>query len=118
MTGSRRTTPADSAVARWMRSLPGQRIAFRADSLVAMREAAAAGIGIAALPRYPGDSDMRLVRVGRASVKEIETALWLLTHADLRHTARVRAFMEFIAKALGQKRALLEGRRPVEKAPQ
>jgi DNA-binding transcriptional LysR family regulator len=105
---------ADIAVARWMAALPKERIAFRADSLVALREAAASGIGIAALPCYLGDTDTRLVRVRRAPVKEIETALWLLTHADLRQTARVRAFMEFAAKALAAERGLLEGRRPLD----
>lgn len=109
---------ADIAVARWMTAIPKERIAFRADSLVAMREAAASGIGIAALPCYLGDTDMRLVRIRRAPVKEIETVLWLLTHTDLRQTARVRTFMEFAAKALGQERALLEGRRPIDKTPQ
>jgi DNA-binding transcriptional LysR family regulator len=109
---------SDIAVARWMAAIPKDRIAFRADSLVAMREAAAAGIGVAALPCYLGDSDTRLVRARRAPVREIETALWLLTHADLRHTARVRAFLEFIAKTLGSERDVLEGRRPAGKTPQ
>lgn len=107
---------ADIAVARWMATLPKERIALRADSLVAMREAAASGMGVAALPCYLGDSDDRLIRARRAPVQEIQTALWLLTHADLRHTARVRAFTDFMAKALGQDRALLEGRRPIRQA--
>jgi hypothetical protein len=36
--------------------------------------------------------------------------LWLLTHADLRRMARVRAFMETLARSLRRERALLEGR--------
>jgi hypothetical protein len=39
----------------------------------------------------------------------METTLWILTHEDLRHTARVRAFTEFAAQAFGRRRPLLEG---------
>jgi hypothetical protein len=35
--------------------------------------------------------------------------LWLLTHPDLRRTARVRAFMETLARGLRGERSLLEG---------
>jgi DNA-binding transcriptional LysR family regulator len=35
--------------------------------------------------------------------------LWLLTHPDLRRTARVRAFMEMLARGLRRERDLLEG---------
>ncbi|MBW2500683.1 MAG: LysR family transcriptional regulator, partial [Deltaproteobacteria bacterium] len=31
---------------------------------------------------------------------ELETALWILTHDDLRTTARVRAFLDFMAKRI------------------
>jgi hypothetical protein len=36
--------------------------------------------------------------------------LWLLTHPDLRRTARVRAFMDTLAQSLRRERHLLEGR--------
>jgi hypothetical protein len=38
------------------------------------------------------------------------SALWLLTHPDLRRVARVRAFLDFMAERLAEKRPLLEGR--------
>lgn len=103
-------TLSGSAVARWMRTaLPGASTVFRADSLVAMREAAAANLGLAALPCYLGDMDPRLKRVPPAPIADMETALWILTHGDLRGTARVRAFTRFMAAALEQDRTLLEG---------
>ena len=105
-------TLAGSAVARWMATMPEAQVAARADSLVALRELAATGVGLAALPCYLADGDPRLVRVRREPVKEMETALWVLTHEDLRSTARVRAFTEFIAHAFSTERDLLEGRRP------
>jgi molybdate transport repressor ModE-like protein len=100
---------ADTAVARWMGAqLPDSEITLRADSLLALRQAAQAGLGLAALPCYLGDTVPDLVCVHRP-IAEMETALWILTHEDLRHTGRIRAFTEFAAKAFGHRRALLEG---------
>jgi DNA-binding transcriptional LysR family regulator len=109
-------TLAESSLARWMRAtLPGIVPMLRADSLVALREAAAAGLGVAALPCYLGDTDARLVRV-RPDPLPLRLSLWVLTHADLRRTARIRAFAEFVADALARERDLFEGRRPLAKA--
>jgi DNA-binding transcriptional LysR family regulator len=103
---------AGTSVARWMRSaLPGACVAVRADSFVAMRQAAAAGLGLVALPCYLGDTSDGLRRV-LPLVPELATELWVLTHEDLRRTARVRVFTEFAADALAARRDLLEGRRP------
>lgn len=105
-------TLAGTSVAQWMRSaLPAVRPAIRTDSLVSLRELCAAGLGLAALPCYLGDSDARLVRV-RAPVDEMATALWVLTHPDLARTARVRLFMDRVSASLRRERALLEGQRP------
>jgi DNA-binding transcriptional LysR family regulator len=94
---------------KWVRRLAPSRVALRTDSFVAMAAAAAAGIGVAALPCYTGDSHPDLVRVGRPR-PGLGATLWLLTHEDLRRTARVRAFMDLAASALGAQRALIEGR--------
>ncbi len=100
---------AGISVARWMRSeLPQSEVVLRADSLLAMCQAAQAGLGLAALPCYLGDTSPHLVCVHRP-ITAMETALWILTHEDLRHTARIRAFTEFAAAALGKRRPLLEG---------
>ncbi|MGE0237104.1 MAG: LysR family transcriptional regulator [Parvibaculaceae bacterium] len=100
---------ASTSVAQWMRAeLPGADIALRTDSLLAARDAAVAGLGLAALPCYLGDGTPGLVRV-RAPVAAMGTALWVLTHADLRHQIRIRAFTDFVAEALSRRRSLLEG---------
>jgi DNA-binding transcriptional LysR family regulator len=100
---------ADTSVARWMRSeLPESEIVLRADSLLAMREAARAGLGLAALPCYLGDTSPGLMCVHRP-IAAMQTTLWILTHEDLRRTARIRAFTEFAAKAFARRRPLLEG---------
>jgi DNA-binding transcriptional LysR family regulator len=100
---------AGTSVARWMRAeLSESEIVLRADSLLGIREAARAGLGLAALPCYLGDTSPSLVCVHRP-IAAMQTALWILTHEDLRHTARIRAFTEFAAKAFARRRPLLEG---------
>ena len=100
---------AATSVARWMRTeVPDSEITLRADSLVALRQAAQAGLGLAALPCYLGDTSPGLVCV-RGPIAAMQTALWVLTHQDLRRTARIRAFTEFATDAFVRRRALLEG---------
>ena len=52
-----------------------------------------------------------------APIDELATDLWLLTHEDLRQTARVRAFMDFMAGSIAGDRVLIEGRRPAQAPP-
>lgn len=100
---------AVTSIGRWMRkTVPDSQIILRADSLLALRQAAQTGIGLAALPCYLADLSPDLVRV-QGPVDAMESALWILTHQDLRHTARIRAFTEFAAGALGRRRGLIEG---------
>ena len=81
------------------------------DSLVAMRDLCAAGLGLAALPCYLGDLDERLTRV-LPPVPEMATSLWVLSHPQLARTARIRAFIDYVGMALGRERALIEGSQP------
>jgi len=76
-------------------------VVFRADSMSAQAMAARAGIGIALLPRFMGDRDDELVSLFEPPSDRTYN-LWLLIHADLRQTARVRAFIDFITEAVGR----------------
>ena len=42
-------------------------------------------------------------------IESMQTVLWILTHEDLRRTARICAFTEFAATAFARRRPLLEG---------
>lgn len=86
------------------------RIAFRSNSMLALWRAAALGLGVAALPCFLGDADEELVRLF-GTEPELDGELWLLYHGDLRQSARVRAFSDFLFDAIRADRALFEGRK-------
>lgn len=101
---------ANSPVASWMHEhVSDVRIAFRADSFVALSHAVQAGLGVAALPCCLGDRMPGLKRIF-GPVQGLSTRLWLLTHRDLSGAARIRAFMVHMQEALSTERACLEGR--------
>ncbi len=95
-------------LARWLRArVPAERIVYRASSLLALRAAARAGVGVAPLPCYLAEADPELRRVA-APLPEMESSLWLITHPDLRRSARVRAFLDFMGARLVSLRDRLE----------
>lgn len=104
---------AGSSVGRWIQAhVAPADVVLRTDSLLSLRQAARAGIGTAVLPCYLGDSTPGLARVQPLPLEGMETALWVLTHQDLRRSARVRSFTAFLADALVPLVPLFEGRAP------
>ena len=94
--------------ARWLaRVYPQARVVLRCNTLVGLLEAAKTGLGLAALPCFMGETEASLRRVTEPNA-EFTVGLWLLTHADLRRTARVRTFMSFMAEKIAGQRSLLE----------
>jgi DNA-binding transcriptional LysR family regulator len=107
-------TAAGIQAADWLRHVaPASAFVYRSNSLVNQLVAAKAGIGIALLPCYLGDGEPELVRALPAPVAELAGELWMVTHADLKGTARVRAFLDFVGERLAGERDLFEGRRLV-----
>jgi DNA-binding transcriptional LysR family regulator len=101
---------AHLAAAKWFRdTLPDANVVLRANSLFGLLHTCAAGMGVALLPCFMADNHKRLQRIGEP-IHDAGTILWLLTHEDLRHTGRVRAFMDFIAMSLRKDIGLLESR--------
>lgn len=98
------------AAAKWMQTnIAPERVVFRASSLLALRATARAGLGVAPLPCYLGDPDPALTRI-TPEIPEMTSALWLLTHPDLRRVPRIRSFLDFVAPWFAGKRELMEGR--------
>ena len=73
---------------------------FRCDDQVATWEAVRAGIGIGFGPRYLGRRDPGLVEIPTEFAIE-PLPIWLVTHRELRTSARIRAVFDFLAERLG-----------------
>lgn len=97
----------------WVRAtaVPNAPVRGRMNNAMVQLAACKAGMGLALLPCFMGDSEPDLARVPPGK-PEPAWDIWILTHEDLRSTARVRAFMDFMAEAFLSHRDLLEGRRP------
>lgn len=84
------------------------RVVFSSNSTLAVLDAARLGLGVAPLPCFLGDAEPKLVRVIEPP-DDMVLELWLLSHPDLRHTARIRSLMGFLHDALGEQKDLIEG---------
>jgi DNA-binding transcriptional LysR family regulator len=100
---------ANLKAAKWLKEhAGGGRIVYRINTVLGLAEAAASGIGFALLPCFIGAATPGLRRV-TPPLAELANGIWLLTHSDLRQTARVRAFMDFAASEIGKQRRTMEG---------
>lgn len=78
----------------WLKKrVPRAHISVRLDSAATNLSFLCAGIGAAFAPCLWGDAHSELQRL-QDPEPNFGLDLWLLTHPDLRHTARVRAFIE------------------------
>ncbi|QEA38239.1 LysR family transcriptional regulator [Pistricoccus aurantiacus] len=84
---------------------------YKVDSMLGMLAAVRAGLGQGVLPCYLADAEPTLRRRS-AMIPELTIDLWLLTHPDLRRTARVRTFFEVVAQAIEARNAVLLGEHP------
>lgn len=89
---------------------PEANIVLRTDNLSTMRSAVAAGLGIARMPCYEGDSDSSIRRVDEPLTLST-WGVWILSHVDLRSTARVRVCREFLTKVILDSSDLVLGKR-------
>ncbi len=83
-------------------------IRHRSNSHMEMVEATRAGLGCTALCCFIGDAYPELQRV---LINEIDYAreIWLVTHAEINSSARIRAVFDFLGKALEEDADKLEG---------
>jgi DNA-binding transcriptional LysR family regulator len=95
---------------RWLTQNVGEdRIGWKINTVLGLAEAVAEGAGIGLLPCFIAQTFPNLVRLADPA-EEFEGALWLLTHPDLRGTARVRAFMDHVGAEVVKRRSFIEGR--------
>lgn len=91
------------------RSFPLATVALRVGSPMSLLAAIRAGMGLGLLPCFVGEQEPTLRRVPTRG-EEPGWSLWVLSHPDLRRTARVRRFREFVAAALKRRAALVAPR--------
>jgi DNA-binding transcriptional LysR family regulator len=86
----------DAPLTRWQQALvPDLDCRYRFDSAAGLNEAALAGLGAAVIPCLIGELEPELVRISEVQL-EPRFCLWILSHADLRRSPRIRTFMRFI----------------------
>ena len=95
----------------WVQThFPGAQIALRVDDVTTMVAAVQQGLGLARLPCYIGDSSTGILR-RRLELTPSDWGVWILSHVDLRCTARVRVCREFLVEAIEARRELVLGER-------
>ncbi|WP_210497216.1 LysR family transcriptional regulator [Microvirga antarctica] len=85
-----------------------EKIVYKVNTVLGLSEAVEAGAGIGPLPCFIADRRPNLVRLSEIN-PDFSTGLWLLTHSDLRQSARVRAFMEFTGAEISKQKRAIEG---------
>lgn len=93
----------------WTRQLAGEaRHDFYSDdtqlTVAALRE----GLGVSILPCFMGDAEPELER-WREPDPAHDLGLWVLLHPDLKRTARVLAFRDYMVKAIGAQAGVFAG---------
>lgn len=88
----------------WMvKMFPLARLGVKFDSMMVMLSALRQGLGICGLPRFVGDAEPELTSVPNTRAEQ-KMSLWLLHHADLRNTSRVRVLRDFLRDTLIRQR--------------
>lgn len=85
-----------------------ERIVYKVNTVLGLAEAVEAGLGIGHIPCFIADKRPSLKRLLPVD-ESFGTDLWLLTHPDLRASARVRAFLDFLAGEIAKLKPLIEG---------
>jgi len=83
-------------------------LVYKIDSVLGLAEAIDSRLGIGHVPCFIADRQPNLVRLSEP-MPEFTGNLWLLTHPDLRSSARVRIFLDFLAAEIAKERDLIEG---------
>jgi DNA-binding transcriptional LysR family regulator len=85
---------------RWMNThVSAERIRLRVDLFHSMNVMLKTGLGVGLLPTFVGSAEPELVAVSD-DIERLSTPIWMLTHPDLRGTARIGSFMQEVGEAI------------------
>ncbi|RMG32902.1 MAG: LysR family transcriptional regulator [Gammaproteobacteria bacterium] len=94
----------------WTRQVCGEQTPqFVVDDTLLTQAALREGMGVSILPCFMGDADPGLARLGDPR-PEWDLGLWILLHPDLKRTARVLAFRDYMTEAIAAKQPVFAGR--------
>jgi len=97
------------ALPDWVENhFPAANVILRADTMTTMTAAVKHGLGIANLPCCIADQETKIYRFD-LELPTPKWKVWVLTHADLRSSARIRICRNFLIQALEQHKDLIEG---------
>ena len=88
---------SETVLPEWVQQhFPDAEVVLRTDNLSTMRSAVCAGLGLARMPCYESDAESAIRRLDVA-LSPSTWGVWILSHVDLRSTARIRVCREFLA---------------------
>jgi DNA-binding transcriptional LysR family regulator len=100
----------NKAVQRLERCFSPEKIIHRSSSFIGQLSATRAGIGLGAHDCFFADTEPTFQRV-LPQFFDHRMEIWLVTHADMRRSGRIRAVYDFLAAALQADQVRLAGRR-------
>jgi len=83
-------------------------VKFRSSNLIAQMQATRAGAGLCVLPEFIAEGRSDLVKV-LPDLVGMDRSFWLITHADLKDLARIRAVNDFIVQTVKAAKAAFVG---------
>jgi len=86
----------------------GARVFAKVSEVMTMMDAVKNNLGLARMPCYVADGEPSLRRID-VSLTPSDWGVWVLSHADLRSTERVRACREFLTDIIEKQRGLIAG---------
>ncbi len=78
------------------------------DSVLLQLSAVKSGVGMALLPCGIADREPGLVRISD-ELNQADSEIWILTHPDLRFTARIKVLMDFLSDSFHRNAHMLRG---------
>jgi len=101
----------NKAVQRLERCFDTDKIVHRSSSFIGQLSATLAGIGLGAHDCFLADAEPTLQRV-MPETFDHRMEIWLVTHADMRRSGRIRAVYDFLASAIAEDHGRLTGKTP------
>jgi DNA-binding transcriptional LysR family regulator len=115
LVGFEETMGRNPAVQRLESLFDRARIVHRSNSFNGQLSATLAGIGVGVHDCFLADAEPSLERILHQHFNHV-MEVWLVTHSDVRRSARIRAVYDFIAAAMAEDRAILLGSAVAKKA--